>query len=111
MKKEKLIALDKKLDATLLSSQILIDKRGYYFYYNEPNKRDKPLLIHKYFCGECAWGSGKRKKKELGKKGVWIGPFAEINYAVEFIKGNFPPDIAKLVKNCPDCIKKLNQKQ
>lgn len=71
-------------------SNILINGRGLYFYYNEPNKKTKNLLIHKHFCGQCSWGSGKIDNKEVGRNGVWIGPFANKKHIVTFIKKILP---------------------
>jgi hypothetical protein len=61
----KLKKIDKLLDKSLEKDEILIKKRGYYLYYNEPNKNDKDIMIHKHDCGFCAWGSGNNREKKL----------------------------------------------
>ena len=79
-----LIQLDSKLDKSKMSEQILIDKRGFYFYYNIPTENTKVVKVHVHSCGHCAWGSGKRRKKEIGEKGTWIGPFENFQQAKAF---------------------------
>ena len=41
MTTKQLTKLDNELDITNPKDKILIDKRGYYLYYNEPNKKRK----------------------------------------------------------------------
>ena len=85
MTKKELTKLDKSLDKTNEKDNILIKKRGYFVYYNEPNKKTKEIKIHKYNCGFCAWGSGRDTKKEAGRNGVWVGPFKTVIQAENFI--------------------------
>jgi hypothetical protein len=85
MTKEELILLDKKLDESNKIDNVLISKRGFYIYYNEPNKKVKEIKIHVHYCGFCAWGSGRDIPKEAGRNGVWIGPFDTPEQAEEFV--------------------------
>jgi len=89
MKRKELIQIDQSLDASVGRDSILISKRGFYIYYNEPNKDTKQIKIHSHICGQCAWGSGKIPKKEVGKNGVWIGPFKTTKQAEYFAKDHF----------------------
>lgn len=100
MKIKELKQLDTTLDNFNDIGQILKDKRGYYIYYNKPNKKEKPIKIHKHYCGECSWGSGKIKNKTTGKNGVWIGPFSNAGQVDIFIKDNFPTLVDKVDKSC-----------
>jgi hypothetical protein len=78
--------IDEKLVSENLTDSILINKRGYFIYYNEPNKKHKIINIHNYNCGFCAWGSGRKIDNKIpGKNGVWIGPFGNIEQAKDFI--------------------------
>lgn len=82
MKNKDLKILDNLLEKLKLSSEILISKRGYYIYYNEPTKATKNVKIHTHDCGFCAWGSGRGiDTKESGKNGVWVGPFNNLKQA------------------------------
>lgn len=88
MNRNELIEIDKGLVASNKKDSILISKRGFYIYYNE--KRDSNLvIIHSHFCGHCEWGKGKRKNKQDGKNGVWVGPFYKIKHARNFCKKHF----------------------
>ena len=89
MTKEQLIRIDNDLDANIEKDSILISKKGFYIYFNERNKHSKVIQIHSHSCGECAWGSGKISKKEVGKNGVWIGPFEKPIQAEDFAKDYF----------------------
>ncbi len=87
MKKKELELLDKSLNSLRVSTEILMKKRGFYIYYNEPTKATKDFKIHSHSCGYCAWGSGNGSNfKEKGKNGVWIGPFKNVNQALKFGK-------------------------
>lgn len=86
MNKKELILLDKKLDEFNKIDKVLISKRGFYIYYNEPNKKVKEIKIHIHHCGFCAWGSGRNTPKEAGRNGVWIGPFETSQQATDFAK-------------------------
>ena len=85
MKTKELIKLDNSLNTLSEISNILIRKRGFYIYFNEPNKKVKQIKIHTHTCGNCNWGSGKRSLSEAGRNGVWIGPFSEVGQAEKFI--------------------------
>jgi hypothetical protein len=89
MTREQLIRIDNDLDVTIEKDSILISKRGFYIYYNEPNKNRKEIIIHSHICGNCAWGSGKITNKEVGLNGVWIGPFQTSEQARFFGESNF----------------------
>ena len=84
--------IDVALDETIKQDRILIDKRGYYLYYNEPNKNRKDIKIHIHTCGFCAWGSGRNIKTEAGRNGVWIGPFSTKEQAENFAIKTINPD-------------------
>lgn len=99
MDRKKLLGLDKKLRSDVLSENILIKKRGFYIYYNEPNKSKRTIKIHQHFCGQCSWGAGKMSKSESGKNGVWIGPFSKFNFVTDFIQSNFP-SLFDQIQNC-----------
>jgi hypothetical protein len=74
MSRKELYSFDQKLNDQLEIDRILIRKRGFYVYYNKPNRERKPLKIHHHTCGECCYGIGKITKAEPGRNGVWIGP-------------------------------------
>lgn len=84
MTSKQLIELNNSLDPKSKKDKILIDKRGYYLYYNDPNKKLKDIKVHIYTCGFCAWGSGRDISKEPGRNGVWIGPFRTPEQAEAF---------------------------
>lgn len=54
MSKKELTALDVSLCTSDTKDKILIRKRGFYAYYNEPNKNSKEIKIHTQNCGFCA---------------------------------------------------------
>jgi hypothetical protein len=57
---------------------------NYFIYDNwKAADRDSPM-IHKWDCGHCHMGYGKREKAERGQNGVWIGPFKKIEYARDY---------------------------
>lgn len=74
MTREDLIRFDSQLDLTKPSDEILSKKRGYYVYYNIPNKLTHTLMIHHHTCGHCKYGTGKIKNALKGRNGAWIGP-------------------------------------
>lgn len=76
MKTKKIQALDDILDSLGEVGEILIMKRGYFIYYNEPTSTTRQIVIHSHICGNCLFGAGKQKSAEAGKNGVWIGPFS-----------------------------------
>lgn len=80
-----LTILDNSLSISDTKDKILIKKRGFFIYYNEPNKNSKEIKIHTHNCGFCAWGSGRDMELEAGRNGVWIGPFSTIIQAENFI--------------------------
>jgi hypothetical protein len=77
-------AIDVRLDPKVGSDLILINKWGYFLYYNEPNKKVKDVKVHIYNCGFCAFGSGRDATQEPGRNGVWIGPFSSKEQADNF---------------------------
>jgi hypothetical protein len=84
--------LDKVLKNIGNLCSILVRKRGFYLYYNEPTKLNKEINIHTHTCGFCAWGSGRgRKGTEPGRNGVWIGPFNTVKQAEKFAKEILKP--------------------
>jgi hypothetical protein len=79
--------IDAELEIPIMKDEILIRKRGYFLYYNEPNKKRKDVKIHINTCGFCAWGSGNgRNPIQPGRNGVWIGPFSKKIQAETFSK-------------------------
>lgn len=74
MTKEEIIQLDNMLNPKAKNDSIIIQKRGYYVYYNKPNKSERKLKIHHHTCGQCKYGIGKISGSEAGLNGVWIGP-------------------------------------
>jgi hypothetical protein len=79
--------IDAELEIPVKKDEILIRKRGYFLYYNEPNKKRKEVKIHIHTCGFCAWGSGNgRNPIQAGRNGVWIGPFSKKIQAETFSK-------------------------
>lgn len=78
---------------------ILIKRQGFYFYFNEPNKKTKLLKVHKHFCGNCSYGIGKING-ENGKNGVWIGPFENAENIKKFVKKYFTQYLDLLDFNC-----------
>lgn len=96
MKKEELYELDKSLKYFGDFGSILINKRGFYLYYNEPTKSTKEVNIHSHTCGFCMWGSGRGKQNaEPGRNGVWIGPFKTTVQAEKFAKEILKPHSLK----------------
>ena len=69
MTNQQLTILQNSLDESNLKDKILINKMGYYIYYNEPNKKSKEVKIHIHNCRFCAWGSGRDTTKETGRNG------------------------------------------
>jgi hypothetical protein len=101
MDRNSLITLDNILeDRTDDSSKILKYKRGFYFYFNEPNKDVKNLKIHKHLCGNCAWGSGKINNADSGRNGPWIGPFESVDYIRSFVQTNIPDFQDRIDTSC-----------
>lgn len=86
MEAKQLQEIDDELNINSRKDNILINKRGFYLYYNEPNKRIKDIKIHGHNCGYCAFGSGRVIEKEPGKNGVWIGPFSSTEQAESFAR-------------------------
>lgn len=74
MSRKELKTFDNGLNNQIDVDRMLINKRGYYVYYNKPNRDSKPLKIHLHTCGECCYGIGKQTNAEQGRNGVWIGP-------------------------------------
>lgn len=101
MNAKQLQKIDSELDENLEKDRILKNKRGYFLYYNEPNKGIKDIKIHHHDCGFCAWGSGRETVKESGRNGVWIGSFELFQHAENFAKDVIGID---RVSCCP-CIK------
>jgi hypothetical protein len=88
MTAKQLEKIDTRLDVKINIDKILINKRGYFIYYNEPNKLKKEIKIHIYTCGFCTWGSSRDIDKEVGRNGVWIGPFKTPEQAEKFALDN-----------------------
>jgi hypothetical protein len=86
MNAKQLRKIDSELDYNFSKDNILINKRGFFLYYNEPNKRLKDINIHSHDCGFCTWGSGRETVKEVGRNGVWIGPFRSTDQAETFAR-------------------------
>lgn len=102
MTKEEIIKIDNNLQIDSKTDNILIKKRGFYAYYNKPNKSDRDLIIHHHTCGNCFYGIGKITDSEMGLNGIWIGPSITIKSLQNHIKEMFNEE-ANL---CSSCIKK-----
>lgn len=89
MERNILMKINNELNTINVKDSILISKRGFYLYYNEPNKNRKEIKIHSHICGNCAWGSGKISNKEVGRNGVWVGPFQTCKQAQDFANNHF----------------------
>ncbi len=89
MSRNELSKFDSGLNDQIDVDRLLINKRGYYVYYNKPNQVTKPLKIHRHTCGECCYGIGKQSKAEPGRNGVWIGPCHSIETMKSFIQDIF----------------------
>jgi hypothetical protein len=86
MTRSQLLRFSNNLNPDILTDRILINKKGYYVYFNEPNKKKRTIKIHHHTCGNCCFGSGKLPKGESGRNGVWIGPSNSVNNLVKLIK-------------------------
>ena len=74
---------------------------NYYIYDNwQAADRDAPK-IHKWNCGHCHMGFGKRQNAHKGANGVWIGPFDTIQLARNYFKLKF-----NIPLNECNCVKK-----
>ena len=70
-----------------ISSQIIENKVGYFYYYNWQARQENKL--HFCECGHCAFGSGKQEGAILGDNGVWIGPFINRDIARNTLQNIF----------------------
>jgi hypothetical protein len=62
---------------------------NYYIYDNwKATDREGPK-IHKWNCGHCHMGFGKRTNAKKGENGVWIGPFDKIEYVRNYFRLKF----------------------
>lgn len=73
---------------------------NYYIYENWQAKDRESPKIHKWNCGHCHMGFGKRIDAAKGKYGVWIGPFDKLEYARDYFKLKFGIDSDEC-----DCVK------
>lgn len=90
MPRKELERFDSELDINHSeTARLLSKKRGYYVYYNMPNRETKPLKIHKHTCGECFYGIGKQPNALPGRNGVWIGPSHSIEAMITIIQDIF----------------------
>lgn len=89
MSRKELKLFDEKLNHQNEIDHMLISKRGYYVYYNKPNRDSKPLRIHNHTCGDCFYGIGKQTQSKPGKNGVWIGPTNSIESLQKIISAIF----------------------
>ncbi len=48
----------------------------YFFYFNFPNFKSKPIVIHHSKCGNCNSGEGKLGSFS-NRNGFWAGPFKD----------------------------------
>lgn len=106
MTKEEIIQLDNMLNPKVKNDSIIIQKRGYYVYYNKPNKSERKLKIHHHTCGQCKYGIGKISGSEAGLNGVWIGPSEAITNLQQHIRDIFNEE-AQLCSSCIN-VKKAN---
>lgn len=89
MNKKELSKVDKAIESLSSLADLASRKRGYYAYYNIPNKSSRTVVIHKHNCGQCAFGTGKISNSISGKNGVWIGPFIKKTHAISFFEQYF----------------------
>jgi hypothetical protein len=89
MNKKELSKVDKAIESLNVLAALALKKRGFYAYYNIPNKSSRTVVIHKHNCGQCAFGTGKIINSISGKNGVWIGPFLKKPNARSFFKEYF----------------------
>jgi len=99
MSRKELKLFDKKLNDQNEIDGMLISKRGYYVYYNKPNRDSKPLRIHHHTCGDCCYGIGKIPKAEPGRNGVWIGP----THSIESLQIIIQDMLGETTSNCSCC--------
>jgi hypothetical protein len=71
---------------------------NYFIYHNWRAKKNQ-ATIHKESCRDCNSGVGKRAVKEVGKNGVWIGPFKSKQLAEDYVER-----VGMSVKHCSRCI-------
>jgi hypothetical protein len=57
----------------------------YYFYINYPRFKDRTILIHHGYCGDCQNGTGKQGSGS-NEKGFWTGSFANLSDAETALK-------------------------
>jgi hypothetical protein len=62
---------------------------GFYYFDNWTAKQDNK--IHKGECGECKFGLMIKGKQVRGEKGVWVGPFATVDLARDYVKRLLKP--------------------
>ncbi len=99
MSRKELILFDEKLNKQNEIDCLLISKRGYYVYYNKPNRDIKPLKIHHHTCGECRYGIGKIPEAAPGRNGVWIGPA----HSIESLQIIIQDMLGETTSNCSCC--------
>lgn len=102
MTKDEIFEIDKVLDSKSKKDSLLIEKRGYYVYYNKPNKHDRHLMIHHHTCGNCCFGIGKFSEAEAGLNGIWIGP----SETIESLKSHMNDIFGLESELCRCCQKK-----
>lgn len=73
----------------------------YYVYENWRVRLDK-AVVHRSDCGHCNGGAGTNKPKEQGRNGVWHGPFATYQAALQFAHSTGRPDVRPCRKCRPD---------
>ena len=61
----------------------------YYIYENWGRKDYDGPYIHQADCGICNNGQGMIRNADQGKRGVWIGPFNHLDYAIEYYECHF----------------------
>ena len=89
MSREKIKLFDNNLNEQIESDRIVISKRGFYVYYNKPNRGSKSLIIHNHTCGDCFYGIGKQTQSKPGRNGVWIGPTNSVESLQKIINDIF----------------------
>ncbi|HTL82631.1 MAG TPA: hypothetical protein VL651_13050 [Bacteroidia bacterium] len=100
MTREILLKLDAALKKESPAENLLISKRGYYFYWKKSDKCPSAIRIHRHDCGYCAWGSGKIRKTKSTRTGRWIGPFRNIALVKKFIRSQFRRLPEKAIVKC-----------
>jgi hypothetical protein len=70
----------------------------YYYYHNWRAKKDNK--VHIGGCKNCNYGFGMREKKTIGRNGVWVGPFATEELAINWAEKYSQKEMPVTVHSC-----------